>query len=350
MKQLKKIIVLAVLAVVMTFTVSKDANAALLNTPTNLEFNKGYSLEFHGTDYYQYNMNLTKSGKVTFNFTGTEVDSACVQIKNMSGERVWSTDIGAGLNVYSAYLLAGNYYVDVYGGWSWADFVGSFTAVFTASGETKTESYMNKNNQFGTETPYAVGQTIKAQFAHNDDTDIYKVKMPKTGYFTLRFSNEISSMNVKITSVNSTVSYEQRDIPLGVSNYKFLLPKGQYYIACTLSNDYGNYSFSSKVSDFKKVNLKKAKAQKGRMIKVTWGKRNDVDGYIVQVALNKTFKKGRKEQKCEISYWTHPNTFTFEGLKKSKKYYVRVCGYKMIGGIECRTPWSVVKTAKTTRK
>ena len=61
MKQLKKGIVLAVFAVVMTMMLSENAQAAgQQNTTETIVWDKNYNIEYDDGGYYSYNLNLTK--------------------------------------------------------------------------------------------------------------------------------------------------------------------------------------------------------------------------------------------------------------------------------------------------
>ena len=114
--------------------------------------------------------------------------------------------------MHSVNLLAGSYSVLIVN--NFGDYYkGSMVPTFVSSGESVNENYMNKNNQLGTASSYKVGKKVSAQFAYNDDTDIYKVRISKPGYLIMSFSNKISSMNMTITCPNADLNYEQRAIP-----------------------------------------------------------------------------------------------------------------------------------------
>ena len=164
------------LALAMCFTAQVNVNAGQANTTETLIWDTSYNIELESSgeyEYYEYNMSLQQSGRVNFTVSAEEEYRAYLNVYDMS-EKIWSTDLSAGLNTYSLNLLAGDYTIKITPSWSWSKLKASLVPTFVASGETVSEAYMNKNNQLGTASGYSIGQSVKAQFAVNDDTDIYK--------------------------------------------------------------------------------------------------------------------------------------------------------------------------------
>ncbi|MBQ7065432.1 MAG: fibronectin type III domain-containing protein [Lachnospiraceae bacterium] len=357
MKLLKKVVAMAVLAVLMAMVIQVETNAEQLNVTESLVWGKGYNLEVprtYGESHsYKYTMHLQQSGKVSFavnnDSTGMEL-----YIYNLSSEAVYGSRysyIGDGFNSYSIELLAGDYTVEFrkekhsYAGTT------SFVASFVPSGETVTENYMYKNNQVGTASSYAIGTTVKAHFAKNDDTDIYVMNVNKSGYLTMKYSSNVTKFHMKLVNANGDVTYEQKDIPLGASNYKYFVPKGTYYISFVRGgNDYtGTYTFSSKFSGMTVTKVKTVKNLKGKKAKLTWSKKSDVNGYQVQVAQNKKFTKGKKSKVVAVSSYSHPKSYTFTKLKKGKTYYARVRTFKLVNGQRYYSDWSAAKKFKVNK-
>lgn len=83
------------------------------------------------------------------------------------------------------------------------------------------------------------------------------------------------------------------------------------------------------------------KNQKGRKVKCSWKKVSSADYYNIQIALNRSFTKGKKSIKV------YGTKYTRYSLKKKKTYYVRVRAYKYIVG-HGYVPgnWSTVKKVK----
>lgn len=92
----------------------------------------------------------------------------------------------------------------------------------------------------------------------------------------------------------------------------------------------------------KKVTAFKAKALK-KALKLTWKKAAGASGYEIQYSLNKNFKKAKKIIIKKASVKTR----TIKGLKKNKKYYIRIRATMKKGKRKINGPW--VKTAKKTK-
>ncbi len=114
--------------------------------------------------------------------------------------------------------------------------------------------------------------------------------------------------------------------------------------------DENNMKGEVEVKDFKvvagnkaatagKAKVKSVKAAKKKL--TVKYKASGAKKYQVQVALKKNFKKGLKKKTTTKTKWT------FKGLKKKKKYYVRVRGAKNYKGTYIWGKWSKVKTKKT---
>lgn len=345
MKKLKKAVVLAVLTVVMAMMPSVSAKAE------DLEWGKGYSISAsHGSDRvgYDYTFTLPSSGTVTIvsNCTKSSFHAQRYYILDSSDASVWYSEyFDTGLETYKLDLLAGEYTLRLSTRW---DTDISFTLNFIPSGETLSESYINKNNQVGTATSYTVGSTVKAHLAKNDDTDIYKMTVNKAGYLTMNFNSNMTKFDMQMVSEDGETSYNESGIPLGASSYKYFVPKGTYYISFVQDyKDYtGTYTFSTKLSGITVTKVKSAKNLKGEKAKITWVKKNDVDGYQVQVAQNKKFTKGKKTKTITNK---KTKSYTFTKLKKNKTYYARVCTYKLVDGKKIYSDWSVPKKFKVKK-
>ena len=84
-----------------------------------------------------------------------------------------------------------------------------------------------------------------------------------------------------------------------------------------------------------------------KTIKVKWKKRANITGYQIQVATNKKFKKNAKTVVVKKQKTT---TATIKKLKSKKKYYVRIRTYKNSNNKKIYSPWSKVKSIKTTKE
>ncbi len=75
-----------------------------------------------------------------------------------------------------------------------------------------------------------------------------------------------------------------------------------------------------------KVAKPSVKAMKSRMVKISWKKAKNANKYQLQIALNKSFKKGRQTKTITA------NQYTWKKLKKGSTYFVRVRGYNSRSG------------------
>ncbi len=93
----------------------------------------------------------------------------------------------------------------------------------------------------------------------------------------------------------------------------------------------------------KSTSIKKAKGSK-KAVALEWKKVNGVNGYEIQVATDKKFKKNKKTVTIKKQKTTKT---TVKKLKAKKKYYVRVRTYKIVNGKRAYSSWSKVKSVKT---
>ena len=92
----------------------------------------------------------------------------------------------------------------------------------------------------------------------------------------------------------------------------------------------------------KKVSGLKTKASKNQLT-VSWKKDMKVSGYQIVCAQNKTFKKGKKTVTISKNRTAKK---TIKKLKSKKTYYVKVRGYKKVGGKKLYGAYSSVKKVR----
>lgn len=91
-----------------------------------------------------------------------------------------------------------------------------------------------------------------------------------------------------------------------------------------------------------KVTIKSAKNIKGRKLSLSWKKVKEADGYELQYADNKGFKKKKSKQIRQAKY-------TIKNCKKKKTYYIRIRAYKLDGKKKVYGNWSKVKKVKVKK-
>lgn len=87
-----------------------------------------------------------------------------------------------------------------------------------------------------------------------------------------------------------------------------------------------------------------SKKGKKKSLAVYWQKVNGANGYEIQVATDKKFKKNKK---TVIINKQSTSKKTVKNLKKNKKYYIRVRAYRISSGKKVYSSWSKIKTVKT---
>ena len=103
------------------------------------------------------------------------------------------------------------------------------------------------------------------------------------------------------------------------------------------NNDTGNNPSVKAV--LTKATLKSVKNIKGRKLTAKWTKVKNADGYQIQYAPNKKFKKAKSKT-------VKPTSVTLKKLKKKTTYFVRVRAYKAADGKKVYGKWSNVKKVK----
>ena len=104
-----------------------------------------------------------------------------------------------------------------------------------------------------------------------------------------------------------------------------------------------NQSQKTSTSATQKLRVKKLVSKK-KAIVVYWNKVSGVDGYLIQLATDKKFKKNRKSL---IVAKQNASKKTVKKLKAKKKYFVRVRAYKIVNGKKSYGKWSKIKSVKT---
>ena len=88
----------------------------------------------------------------------------------------------------------------------------------------------------------------------------------------------------------------------------------------------------------KNIRLKSAKSKKAKQATIRWAKVKNVDGYVVEYSTKANMKSAKKKNVKASTI-----SLTVKNLKKGKKYYVRVRGFKVIDGQKVYTRYSAKK-------
>ena len=182
--------------------------------------------------------------------------------------------------------------------------------------------------------------------------DIYKITVPSTGVLTIKTNGTDPEDNLTsyptITIYNSQTEkiykkwfyYAEYNDAYDYFADNISISKGTYYVEI-----YGGSSqytmYIGYRPTFANTYISKIKPKK-KSLTVSWAKCSGISGYQLQCSTKKnmsgakiyTLNKNKKSK-------------TIKGLKKKKKYYLRIRTYKIISNRNYYSSWSKVKTKKT---
>lgn len=341
----KKLVLFLALAVACVLGMKSDAYAADKIANFNTVYYVDGSVGAEGDNYYKFT--LPTSGKLTIQYTATTAHwwGADLSIYDYANNKLYVKNLDAKQSSNESINLVSGQYILYY--CEDDDFSGSFKLLFTSAGETLKDSLTDKHDTILTAAYInSTNKTIKAQFAKNNNTDFYRVKVKKDGIYTLTTNTtDITSMNFKMQDEFGEFNYEQNNIPAGKRVFKIPVKKGTYYLSFVNRSDKtGIYKFTTKLSNATKSSVSSVKNSAKKALKVTWKRKSNVDGYQVQIALDKKFKKSKKTSTVTTKT---QSSKTFKKLKKGKKYYARVRTYTLTpNGKKVYSAWSAAKSVK----
>lgn len=147
------------------------------------------------------------------------------------------------------------------------------------------------------------------------------------------YGNKAFSLGAELAAGTGTLTYKSNNESVAVvtSQGKVTI-KGTGICTITISvPESAEYKAASETVTItvypKTASVSSAKPAKGKKLTVKWKKDAKASGYEVQCALKKNFKSGLKKATIKKAGTTKT---TFKGLKKGKKYYVRVRAYKEV--------------------
>ena len=103
-----------------------------------------------------------------------------------------------------------------------------------------------------------------------------------------------------------------------------------------------NDSLTKKTARPAAIRLGKLKAKKKALV-IRWKKGKGINGYEIQLSMNKKFKKKNKKIVVKQKKRTK---ITAKKLKAGKIYFVRIRSYKIDAGKKVYSKWSKVKKTK----
>lgn len=88
--------------------------------------------------------------------------------------------------------------------------------------------------------------------------------------------------------------------------------------------------------------VRSVKSKRTKELQIAWKRIANAEGYQIRYSMNSTFKKAKTITVKSGTVWKK----TIAGLKKGKKYYVKVRAYRILDGEKVYTRWSAKKAAK----
>lgn len=149
---------------------------------------------------------------------------------------------------------------------------------------------------------------------------------------TVYKKNGTVNLGAEIAAGTGTLTYESSDPKVADVSQGKVTIKGTGICTITISlGESPEYKAASEKITLtvkpKKLSVSSAKAAKNKKLTVKWKKDATVTGYEVQGALTDDFETGLKKVNVKKAGTTKA---TLKGLKKGKKYYVRIRSYKEV--------------------
>ena len=340
------VLLLAIVTVSFAFTVESKADSEQAINQGSVRFGSAYKGELT-SETFSYSVTLPTSGKLSVNYTyGGDAGNSRFIICDSAGNNLVYDYVGVGTYNSTIDLLAGTYQIRIrkYLHLDWeGPLTYSFIASFVPSGETKSEAYLSPNNDITTAQSLPLGSSVKGQFAQNDDKDVYVLNIKKSGFLKFSVTNEMRDMNYQIKSALGDVEYSS-NVETGTHGNTYFCPKGTYYVICSTYNNTGIYRINASWSAIPSVKVKNLKNVKGKNLNVSFSRNEKAEGYQIQIATKKNFKKGRKTTTLQGNY---SSKTTFSKLKKNTTYYAHVRLYVTDQhGKRYYSGWSNVKSIK----
>lgn len=327
-----------------------SADATLISTGKQYSGNLYYKKD---VDYYKYT--VENNGYFNIKFSPEDITADVkygwrIDLYNGdTGSVIYSANIKTnttlpdfnlkkGMNLYIAISAEGNE-TDIYVP-LWQKYSINIKATDAPDWEQETLingdgawSVRNKNS-----TSIALGKKYYGNMCTEDDNDLFKFSLNKTGYAIIKFDpddvedNLGSGYRVNILTKSGKIA-SKNDVK-SVTDIKTYLKKGTYYIEvtrnynCPLLKKYmvsvtNRAEMPSKVSALKK---------KGTDL--SWKKTKKADGYEIVYSKKSNFKKAQR-------ITTDTNSYRLYGLEQKKTYYVKVRSYKNTGdGLKVYSAWS----------
>ena len=299
------------------------------------------------SDFYKFTLNT--SGRTTFKLVSTELNHCWIDIYDTDYGTVWEGGSGiyAG-NSRTVDLTDGTYYLRILSSGE----TGAYTLKTTYT--PSNEDYKGDNGKINQANIINTNSTIKGQLAHNRKSDFYKFTLtsPQELKFKLT-STELNHCWIDIYDTDYGTVWEGGSGLYVGEERTTTLNNGTYILRIMSSGDTGAYSLQftyNTVNDTPKTTVtvpSKTPSKistisgtaKKKKITIKWKKVSDATGYKIVYSTSKKFKNKKV-------IYTNKKSVTIKKLKSKKRYYIKVCAYKVQNGKKTCGKYSKVITKK----
>jgi len=306
--------------------------------------------EHGGQDWYK--INLTAAGKFQIRFSGAYRDGGSwrVSLRDADNDEMWYTEVYARdclasktITLHTTGLKPGTYYICVTG-WSINSLTYKLAPVFAASTAWEREW----NDTVESPNSLTLNKTVNATSKTHGDEDWYKLVLPASGKFQIKFKApyhdggewNISLLDANNNQVGDDYSYDGRTKAEKTVIVR-TLKKGTYYIRVrgwSVNSVTYNLTPTYYVNNTKIISPVRAK----KAITVKWKKVSGVVKYQIRYSLKKNMKGAKKVDASKKT-----TSKKIKGLKSKRIYYVQVRAVKKIGGVYYYSAWSAARAIKT---
>ncbi len=359
----KKLLTLA-LAICLTFTSSsafapkaaiKAQAAGSITNPTSMQPSTDYSANWNGLAMGQhdcYKVTLPADGKYTVILMAQNSSDMVCCIRNaqsldnasvLESTSVFCENLNSPYtNTKATVLSAGTYYITV------ENRLGESSGKYKLKTTYENFGFSETPDSYDSPKSLVVGNTYTDALTKTDSEDWYKVTIPGSGKYTLRYSSFQSTVrftlkDVDLREVAAKDGYENSNESVDV-----FLNTGTYYLH--INGWPSKYSFSLNNAQISQSSIAKVKAVRNKKVDVTFKKVNDVAGYQIRYSTDKNFRKNVKTKTFSInkakSAKGSKKVYTISKLKKNKKYYFQIRIYVEKNNVKYYSDWSKSKNVK----
>ena len=166
---------------------------------------------------------------------------------------------------------------------------------------------------------------------------------PVSRSFTVKVKNVTYNGKAQKPAVTVYAGNERLSPDCYTVNYKNNKNVGYGTVEVNGKGRYSKYSGTVKFKiNFKKPSLSSAKSTKKKTLTASWKKTGGNSGWQVQYSTNRKFRSGVRT----VNLKAGKTKATIKKLKSRKTYYIRIRGYKNVGGKRMYSDWSNVKRVK----